>query len=302
MKKIWVLLGILLLCGLIWYLFLKPFDYQVTFRANTYPGIVNQSIKSWSSEQKQSEIVAQDQLLNITQQLQFGDSVHIYHWQITPENDSLSRIKVNIEDPENGLANRLRIPFSDTDFEKRSRKTLTRFNELLKQHLREIRVKIVEPEMSPETFCACTKRETSAKGKALGMMKDFPLLNTLLAQNEIKLNGSPILEITSWDRQKDSIAFNFCFPVVRSDSLPEHPELFYRTVEGKKSLKAIYNGNYITSDRAWYALLNHAENENQKVTGLPLEVFKNNPNMGGDALRWEAEVYMPLSTSDEEAL
>ncbi|MEM7380681.1 MAG: AraC family transcriptional regulator, partial [Bacteroidota bacterium] len=295
-------LGILVFCGLVWYLFLKPFDYRVSFRANTYPGIVAQSIKSWSSDQKQSEIIAQDALLEITQQFQFGDSIHIYHWNIIPVNDSLTKIKVNIEDPENGLANRLRIPFADTDFEKRSRKTLTRFNELLKQHLREIRVTIVEPALSPETFCACTSRLTSARGKAMGMMKDFPLLNTLLAQNKIALNGSPILEITSWDKQKDSIAFNFCFPVIRSDSLPEHPELFYKTVEGKKSLKAIYNGNYITSDRAWYALLSHAENENQKVTGLPLEVFKNNPNMGGDALRWEAEIYMPISTSDEEAL
>jgi len=59
-------------------------------------------------------------------------------------------------------------------------------------------------------------------------------------------------------------------------------------------LKAIYNGNYITSDRAWYALLDYAAKNGIAVTGLPIEIFNNNPNMGTNELEWETEIFMPL--------
>ena len=64
--------------------------------------------------------------------------------------------------------------------------------------------------------------------------------------------------------------------------------------ESVKALKATYNGNYITSDRAWYALLEHAERNAIKVSETPIEVFYNNPNFGGDELQWNAEIFMPL--------
>ena len=63
----------------------------------------------------------------------------------------------------------------------------------------------------------------------------------------------------------------------------------------KKALMAIYNGNYITSDRAWYALLDYAEKNEIPITGLPLEIFYNNPNMGADEKNWKAEVFMPFA-------
>ena len=59
----------------------------------------------------------------------------------------------------------------------------------------------------------------------------------------------------------------------------------------------IYNGNYITSDRAWYELLDDAERKNIEVHQTPVEVFYNNPNYGGDELNWKAEIYMPLKNN-----
>ena len=94
--------------------------------------------------------------------------------------------------------------------------------------------------------------------------------------------------------EKDSINYNFCFPIIKSDSLPKHHLISYKQQESVKALKATYNGNYITSDRAWYALLEHAERNAIKVSETPIEVFYNNPNFGGDELQWNAEIFMPL--------
>ena len=99
--------------------------------------------------------------------------------------------------------------------------------------------------------------------------------------------------------QNDSIVFNFCYPIIKKDSLPTIKDVVYKEFIGMKSLKAIYNGNYMTSDRAWYTLLDYAKKNAIEVDKKPIEFFFNNPNMGGDAFRWKAEIYMPLSDSNE---
>ncbi len=77
-------------------------------------------------------------------------------------------------------------------------------------------------------------------------------------------------------------------------SLPIHKDLKYKQFNSVKALKAIYNGNYITSDRAWYALLDKAEGKNIELAKTPIEVFYNNPNFGGNELLWKAEIFMPI--------
>ena len=94
--------------------------------------------------------------------------------------------------------------------------------------------------------------------------------------------------------ENDSIQYNFCFPIIKGDSLPTHELIKYKQYQSEKAIKAIYNGNYVTSDRAWYALLDYAERENIEVHKTPVEFFFNNPNYGGNELQWKAEIYMPI--------
>lgn len=300
MKKVLAILGLAILGGAIWYFMLKSHDYQVTFEVKTFPGEVNQMIKTWGKTQEGAQILAEKPITELTQQLQFGDSTHIYEWEISAIHDSLSRVRVYASEKDHGFQNRLNIPFSDTDFEKRTRKTLLDFAEKLNEHRKSFKVEIVGEEEIPTTFCACTEVASSQIGKADGMMRDFPLLTSFLSRNNVPLNGSPFLEVTEWQKGQDSLKFRFCFPIVQSDILPEHPELNYRNFYGKKALKAIYNGNYISSDRAWYALTDYAEKNGIAVSELPVEVFYNNPNMGGNALNWKAEVYLPLKGPSDE--
>lgn len=294
MKKfIYVL--VFILCGaLLWYLFIQPHDYQVTMKAKTFPGTINQSIKYWSDTMDNSEIIEQDGLLSLQQKLQFGDSTHIYSWKIISETDSSSTIKVYARDLDNSFKNKLSIPFSDTDFEKQTRKSLGDFLKNLNAHIADFKVQIIGQEDLKSKLCACTTQNSSQVDKAAGMMKDYPLLDGILAMNNVMLKGRPILEITEWDKTSDRITFNFCYPIEKSDQLPQHKEITCREISGGNALKALYNGNYITSDRAWYALMDYAQKNDIALTGLPIEVFHSNPNMGGNELEWKAEIYMRI--------
>lgn len=296
-RKISLVIVSILIAFLGWYLFVKPNDYLITFKANTFPGAINQTIKSWDKRMQSNVPLEQDGLLNIKQQLKFGDSIVQYDWEIIPITDSTSKIKVSIKDLNNSFMNKLMIPFTSTVIEKRSKKNLVNFNQYLNNHIKNFKVSIIgEDEIKP-TFCAyLTVRGLQAQ-KAFEMMRDHPFLSGFVKQNNLDLNGSPFVEITKWNIETDSVEYNFCYPIRKSDSLPKNDEIRYKDFKGVKAIKAIYNGNYITSDRAWYKLLDYAQKNNIEVVKTPVEIFYDNPNTAGNELDWKAEIFMPIKKS-----
>ena len=290
-----VLLGI----GLFWYFLIKPQDYQIRVKTKSNVGIINQSLKAWNATLKKSNLSQLNSLGELEQMITFGDSAFVFNWHIFPETDSTSLIKVDITDTVHSLKNKLLVPLLDTDFEKRSRSTVKDFIEVLNAHLKDFKVEIVGIEDIPSKFCACIENKSLQNQKALKMMEGYPLLNSVVSKTKLRLDGVPLIETTSWNTTNDSISFNFCYPIFKTDSLPQVKDVIYKELTGSKALKAIYNGNYIISDRSWYTLLDFAKRNNLNVEAKPIEFFFNNPNMGDDELRWKAEVYMPLKVMDE---
>jgi effector-binding domain-containing protein len=294
MKKTSTIIGLLLVIFLLWYLIIKPYDYLVTFKVKANAGTINQTIKLWNTDIGNSNPIEQKNIANLTQQIEVKDSIHNYKWSISSVNDSISKVNVYVTDKEHSFANRISIPFGTTDFEKRIENTITDLIAKLKEHLKKIKVRVVGVDSTRTSYCAYIPVKGLQIEKARGMMKNYSLLTSVLSSENITLNGTPFVEITNWNTQNDSIAYNFCFPVIKSDSLPKDSRIQYKQYNGVKAIKATYNGNYITSDRAWYALLDYAEKNDILIDKKPLEVFYSNPNFGGDELLWEAEIFMPI--------
>ena len=294
MKKISAIIGFLTIGFLLWYFIIKPYDYLVTFKVKTTAGTINQSLKLWNTSLENSSPIQQENLKNLTQQIKIKDSTFNYDWSISSVNDSISKVNVYVTDMDHSFANKISIPLGTTDFEKRTQNTITDFIGKLKEHLNKIRVRVIGIDSTRTTYCAYIPMKGLQIEKARGMMQNYSLLTSVLSAENIEMNGTPFVEITNWNTQNDSIAYNFCFPVIKSDSLPIDPRIQYKQYSGVKALKASYNGNYITSDRAWYALLEYAENNGIEIANKPLEVFYSNPNFGGDELQWKAEIFLPI--------
>jgi effector-binding domain-containing protein len=294
MKKISAIIGFLTIGFLLWYFIIKPYDYLVTFKVKTTAGTINQSLKLWNTSLENSSPIQQENLKNLIQQIKIKDSTFNYDWSISSINDSISKVNVYVTDMDHSFANKISIPLGTTDFEKRTQNTITDFIGKLKEHLNKIRVRVIGIDSTRTTYCAYIPMKGLQIEKARGMMQNYSLLTSVLSAENIEMNGTPFVEITNWNTQNDSIAYNFCFPVIKSNSLPIDPLIKYKQYNGVKALKASYNGNYITSDRAWYALLEYAENNGIEIANKPLEVFYSNPNFGGDELQWEAQIYLPI--------
>ncbi|MCB0456443.1 MAG: GyrI-like domain-containing protein [Flavobacteriaceae bacterium] len=288
----WGLL-IAVLGTLIWYFFLKEYDYQISFEAKTTVGTVNQSIKSWNSSLENPQPIQQISENELLQTILRKDTAYHFLWKIESE-DSLVKVTSFVKSTSQGLKNRLLIPFTETTFERNSTQTVKTFLSNLTAHLQEINITIEGEDSSPETYAACVYLKTLQIRKAKGMMENFSLLSGYIADNQLQPNGKPFIEVTSWDRTNDSLAYRFCFPFTMKDSLPVHPLISIEKFTSKKSVKAVYNGNYITSDRAWYVLEDYAKKKNIPLDMYPVEVFYNNPNMGGDERKWVTEIYIPI--------
>ena len=300
MKKTVIGILIVLLIAFVGYFIIYPYDYIIRFEANTFPGTINQSVKLWNKTAGVAgSPVVQEDLYHLEQQVQAGDSVHIYNWEITPLTENSSKVTVRIKDRDHSWKNKLLVPFTESEVERSGIKHVSDFVNDLQDHIDLFKVQIEGEAEMPSTFYAYVELKTDQHGKAGGMMDTYMMLSDVLVRNNVTLNGPPMILVDQWDRKTDSLEYRFCFPIIRSDQLPQHPNIKYNRIFPKRALKATYNGNYITSDRAWYALLDYAESEGIEVEETPVEVFFNNPHMGGDALRWKAEVYLPLKEEAE---
>lgn len=300
MKKLVYTFLFIILGGLIWYFFIKPSDYTIRFEANAIPGTINQTLKLWDQTLDTVHKIKQEgDLYHLSQEVKFGDSTHVYNWRIESLTDSTSKIFVNIKDVDHSFMNKIQVPFTENDFVKRSKKTVLNFMENLDDHTKKIKVTIIGEEDIPSKYLAYVPLKVTQFQKAGGMMENFSYLTNELYVNGVELDGPPMLEVTRWDMENDSLHYNFGQPIIRSERLPIGTDIQYKRIFSKRALKAEYNGNYITSDRAWYTLLDYAEKNNIEVEPHPVEIFYNNPNTGGAELTWKAEIYMPIKEADE---
>lgn len=294
MKKI--VLGILVLTLLAtgYYLFVRTYEFEVNFQAKTLPGDVIETIRIWNRSLSNSKIVEVDSVYELKQLIVQNQRQYVYDWHFVLQNDSVTKVNIRMSEPGRSIMNKLLIPFTEQPIEKDGSEMAKTIYEILKEHVRITSVKVIGESELDSTFCVCRSLTTSQVDKANGMMKDYPLLTSFVDNHGLKPIGPPSVRVKEWNHTKGVIAFDFCFSIVKGDSLPMIDSLVYRDFSGEKVLKAEYHGNYITSDRAWYELVQYAATNGYTVRGLPIEYFHNNPNTGINEIEWKAEVYLPV--------
>ncbi len=295
MKKLLLIAGFLAAAALVYYLFFVPYEFQVNFTTRTTPGDVISTLRIWNRSMKKSGPVDVDSLTELKQIIVKDDRRYHYRWRFITENDSTTRVNVLVSEPGRRMVNKLLVPFSAPDIERDAQEMVSKFYEILRQHLKITRVKIEGETKTVEKFCACTTIDIDQVDKANGMMRDFPLLTSFVSELGMEPDGPPLVRLNKWDHNKGVLSFDFCFPIVQRDSLPRSTVISYKEIGGFDALKAEYRGNYITSDRAWYELIEYAKSKGYNISGLPVEYFYDNPNMGINESEWKAEIYLPVS-------
>ena len=283
---------------LIWYVFIKSYDYRITFSSRQAPGIIYSTLIAWGEAQPTDSLrvntISKKPFSNLNQQLFVNDSIIDIQWSMERESDSITKIVALISDRKNSLKQKILVPFKRTNLVKRSVKTISEIRDGLIKHDREYNLSKVTEAMIPEQYCAYVELQSKIVDKANQMVKYNAEMLEYLDQNNVKFNGNPFLEVSKWDQDNDLITYNFCFPVPKKDDYLPSNLIKFKSIKSTPALKMVFYGNYRVSDRAWYSIIDYAKRKNYQIKFCPLEIFKNDPHNGGDELSWEADIYMPL--------
>lgn len=300
-KKIILGLSLLFSLLLIWYFFIKKSDYCISFKVKAATGTVFQGIQEWTASQQVNQkenysIMEKRNFEFIKLEMKKGH-VHLeYTWEIKSLNDSITFVNVGIKDLNNSLYNRLSVPFFSTFFKVGEIKKITEFKDGLDSHIKKFKVKIEGEGSSEETFVAYIKLKSVLQEKAQKMIMNDDVITGFIQTNKIKIIGKPYLEIEKWNLDKETLDFNYCFPIAKNTKIINDTNVKFKTIRAFKGIKATYYGNMRTSDRAWFAIIDYAKKHDIKLENKPLEHFFANPFNGGNELEWKTEIIIPFAS------
>lgn len=297
-KKIVIFCSVVLFLFLGWYFGIKSSDYTITFTAKAASGTVFQGIQEWSNIQKQKRkenftVVEKNNFDYLKQQMTAGDSTYTYVWEITPLNDSVSKVIVGINEIGKSWYNKITAPFWPTKFKTEQIRKVKDLREGLNEHLKNLKVRIDGEGTSKPVYVAYIQLKSVLQEKAQTMIGNDAAITGFLYTHKIKIVGRPYVEIVDWDLDKVTLIFNYCFPIDPSTKAIADANVKFKTIPALKGLKATYYGNFRTSDRAWFALMDYAKKHDLKIKNIALEHFLANPFNGGEELEWETQIIMP---------
>ncbi len=300
-KKILIAISISFSFLLFWYLFVKKSDYTITFTVKTATGTVFQGIQEWTSNQQKTKsenysILEKRNFDYIKHEMLSGKNQYEYTWEMKPSNDSLTKVIVGIKELNHSLYNRVTAPFFGTNFKKNQISKLTDFKNGLESHLENFKVTIDGEGKSEETFVAYINLKAVLQEKAQNMIFNDAIITGYLQSNHIKIIGRPYVQIEKWDLEKETLDYNYCFPIDKNTKYIADKEIRFKNIPAQKGLKASYYGNFRTSDRAWFALIDYAKKHDIKLDYKPLEHFLANPFEGGNELEWKTEIIIPFAS------
>jgi GyrI-like small molecule binding domain len=293
-KSFWMLLGGGLIIALVYYIILRPFEYAVNFEAATIPGDLIETIRIWNRSLDNAKVVQVDSFDRLKQTIILKNRSYVYDWHFKPISDSLTKVTIQISEPNRRFWNKLMVPFTNQPIKDDASHLGGMFYEIIQTHLKITKVKILGEDRLDSSFCICRSLETDQILKANAMMMDYSLIVSFIDTHKLKASGPPMIKVSEWDHGAGKLKFDFCFPLQPIDTLPLVTSLKFKKFKEEFALKAEYRGNYITSDRAWYQLIDYANRKGYKTIGTPIEIFHDNPNMGLNEANWKADIYLPI--------
>jgi len=299
-KSLLRILGLLVIALGVWYFFIKGYNYKISFTIKQSQGIIYDHLSHWNDGKSKSDSVVfnvkKEPFSKVIQHYRFGDSLFKFDWDLKMIDENTTKVTARTKDEHHSILQNLFVLSPKNHFKKTSIASVKKFRDGLIKNVENYRLHDIRDSIIPPQHYAYISIKSRLSEKASMMQKNiFYIMNYIKAHDTIQLTGHPFLQVTEWNVENDSLAFDFCFPINKMDTYPDAPSnVTIKQIAERKALKLKFNGNYRISDRAWYQLRDYARYHNIKTTNLPVEIFHNDPHSGTNSLEWVAEVFMPL--------
>lgn len=299
MKYVFKLLGLLIIVIVIWFSFFKPFDHQIQFKVNLVPGSIYDLLQNIEYHQSiVYETTIEDELLfsNLTQSIILNDKPFELFWEFSSLTDTTTQVNLFYKNTNNSLSERY-LSLIGLSKNRDTIKEIAKQIKLKSQSIsKTFKVRDIVFDTIPAATYLYVNLEAKRHEKALKMISNNHIL---FAKNQDSLaikSGNTFIKVDLWQPESDTIQFRYAFPIMPQAVYPIDDLVKVDSMKPQPALKATFYGNYSKSDHAWMVLYQFAIHHNIEVILSPVEIFYNNPILGGDDTKWKAEIYLPLKT------
>ncbi|QTY27267.1 GyrI-like domain-containing protein [Flavobacterium sp. CS20] len=295
MKKIFGFIGVLFLIILIWFSFFKTYDHQIEFTVDLPQGTIYHMIldpNTWDNKSIKTEHKALFE--SIKQTMKINQTPFELLWEFKNINDTNSRVKLYFKNKNHSLSERYKSLFNQSQnldsliqISKHLKDSADKFSEIFNITIQGI-------DTINSTAYLYIEHQAKRADKARYMINSNPLLFSKNQDSLVTKNGKTFVKVNYWQPKTDSISFRYAFPVESQKKYPVDQLVKADTLASQKALKAIFHGNYSISDQAWLAMYHYAKRKGIELDLSPVEIYFNNPMLGGDDTKWKTEIYMPI--------
>jgi len=295
MKKFLSFIGLLIIIVVIWFSFIKTYDHQIKFEVNLPKGSIYHMILDENIlENKNVKTIDQNLFESIHQNIIINKKPFELLWQFENLNDTNSLVKLYFKNKNQSLSERYKSLFNQSqhldslikiskDLKDKSQK----FSELFSIEIQGI-------DTIKSTAYLYVEHRAKRADKARDMINSNALLFRKNQDSLVVKNGNTFVKVNHWRPETDSISFRYAFPVESQSTYPTDQMVKADTLVSQKALKAVFYGNYSISDQAWLAMYHYAKRQGIELELSPVEIYYNNPMLGGDDKTWKTEIYMPV--------
>ncbi len=295
MKKILSFLGILFIVIIIWFSFFKTYDHQIEFEVNIPKGSIYHMISDINNWEDKN-IKTEHKILfeSIHQTTEINQKPFELLWQFENLNDTNARVKLYFKNKQHSLAERYKSLFNKSENLDSLVKVSKRFKHKAQNFSDFFSIVIYGIDTINPTAYLYVKHRTKRANKAKEMINSNALLFQKNRDSLVTKTGKTFVKVNHWQPETDSISFRYAFPVLSQKTYPVDKLVKADSLKPQKALKAIFNGNYRISDQAWLAMYHYAKRKGIKLDLSPVEIYYNNPMLGGNDKNWRTDIYMPI--------
>src|SRR5688500_14208089 len=100
MRRILLVLLAAVLLTFVYYLFIRSHEFEVSFKTNTTPGDVIETIRIWNRSLDSANIIEVDSFSRLSQSIQWSNRNYVYEWHFKIVSDSITKVNIKISEPE----------------------------------------------------------------------------------------------------------------------------------------------------------------------------------------------------------
>lgn len=285
-----------------WFSFIKTYDHEITFLVKVPSGTMYDIVSAevaWRQLNKDLNITGKEVFKEFVQDVNINNTPFELQWKFENRNDTNAVVKVNFLNKKNSLKERYLCLFKSSPNLDSIIFMSQAFKTKADAFARSFKVEIDGIDTIPSQTYLYVEAKTKRDQKAGKMIKNNGYLFSKNKDSLVTKTGETFVYVNNWDLETDDIEFRYAFPVETQSTYPVDAMVMVDKMLRTPALKATFYGNYSLSDQAWVALYNYANRNDIAIDLTPIEIFYNNPMLGGDDRQWKAEVFMPIKPTTE---